>query len=356
MRILQVISKNDRYGAQRIFLDQVAALRDLGNEVHVAVRGERGFVTDSVQALGIPCYGIAMRGLQDVLSLRRLVRRKAIDVIHTTLDRADYFGIAVGKLTGRPVVSTVMVPRCHPGLRFMDRLVALSRHQRAQLELQGVRSGKLLVIRPGIDVARFGAPDAAARERWRGRLRTDAFSIILCHISSMQARKAHGVSLELVAECRRRGERPLLIIIADPLQGAYYDSLIGRIAHEGLTENVAFTGWTADVPELLSLSHFSVLPSEKEALGVVLMEGMAAGTPIIAREGEGGAELIEDYGAGFIYRPEAGTGVLAAEILATVRDPARYRALSDHCRTTARERFSRLLFGQRLLDLYREVL
>jgi len=39
MKILQMISKNDRYGAQRIFLDQVDILHRMGHEVTVACRG-----------------------------------------------------------------------------------------------------------------------------------------------------------------------------------------------------------------------------------------------------------------------------------------------------------------------------
>jgi len=356
MRILQMISKNDRYGAQRIFLDQVAALRDRGHEVYVAARGDQGYVADSVRALGVPYHGIAMKGLRDVLLLRRFVKEQRIDVIHSTLDRADHFGVIVGFLTHRPVVSTMMVPRCHPGFRLMDHIAVLSRKQQEVLEQKGIRRGKITLIRPGIDVQRFSRPDADKRAAWEQRLRAGSFSLRFCHISSMLERKAHAVSLELAAACKRMGENPLLIIIGDPVAGDYYDSLLRLSATLGIADNVAFTGWTADVPEILALSHFTVLPSENEALGVVLMEGMAAGTPIVARTGEGGAELIEAYAAGFLYRPEKGVMRLAEEIVALKRDVARFQALSEKCRATARDEFGMTTFGRRLEDLYASVL
>jgi glycosyltransferase involved in cell wall biosynthesis len=356
MNILQMISKNDRYGAQRIFLDQVAALQALGNQVMVAGRGSEGYVTDSVRALGVPYYGSSMKGFKDLLFLRRLIKEHDIDVIHTTLDRADYLGVVLAKITGRPVVSTNMVPRYHVGFRFADKVIVLAEKQRPLLEKGGVNSQKITLVRPGIDVERFSSPDQGRVSAWKQKLNTDAYNIVLCHISSIIERKAHLVSIDIAAGCKQRGERPLLIIIGDPLNGEYYESLVTKIASLGLTDNVRFTGWTAEVPEILSLSHFTVLPSENEALGVVLMEGMAAGTPIIAREGEGGAELIDAYGTGFLYRPMEGVDHLVDQIVALRRDEKQYQAMSRQCRKIALDDFSMKRFGEKLMEVYEAVL
>jgi glycosyltransferase involved in cell wall biosynthesis len=356
MRILQMISKNDRYGAQRIFLDQVKALHDLGNEVFVVARGNEGYVADSVRALGIPYIGIAMKGLTDVLFLRKFINEQSIDIIHTTLDRADYFGAIVAKLTGRRVVSTMMVPRCHPGFRFMDRIAVLSRMQQRLLEQKGISPDKITLIRPGIDVDRFSKPDQVKRSAWNEKLRIERFSPVFCHISSMLTRKAHSVSLKVVAACKKNGENPLLVIIGDPVEGEYYEALLRQARTDGIAENIFFTGWTRDIPEILSLSHFTILPSENEALGVVLMEGMAAGTPIIAREGEGGAELVIDYEVGFLYRPQEGISRLAEQITNLRRDATRFLSLSEKCRTIAMNEFSMKSYGRKLEDLYSSAL
>ncbi len=352
MRILLMISKNDRYGAQRIFLDQVRVLHQMGHTVVVVGRGNEGYVPDSVRALGVEYHGIPMKGLKDIFSLRQLIKKYNIHVIHTTLDRADYFGVLLSWATGKPVVSTMMVPRHHVGFRFADRVVVLSNKQRDLLKAKGIKPAKISVIRPGIDVERFSNPDKDKREFWQQKLGAEDYSIIFCHIASMIPRKAHAVSIDLIAECKKRGEEPLLIIIGDPLHGEYYESLVQKIGGLGLDRNVAFTGWTSEIPEILSLSHFTVLPSENEALGIVLMEGMAAGTPIIAREGEGGAELIEEYGTGLLYRPADGVGSIAQKTTALRQDSSRYKALSERCKKTAVEEFSLQRFGERLVAIY----
>ena len=355
LNILQMISKNDRYGAQRIFLDQVSVLHSLGNRVTVVCRGSAGYVNDSVQAMGVPCHGIPMKGIRDILFLRQLIKENNIDVIHTTLDRADHIGVLLSKFTGCPVVSTMMVPRYHIGFKFADQVIVLSNMQRDLLKGKGVKAEKITLIRPGINVERFSHGDVEKRETWKRKLKTDSHSLVLCHISSLIPRKAHEVSLEIVAACKQRGENPLLVIIGDPLSGAYYDLLLAKINELRLQENVHFTGWTSDIAEILSLSHVPVLPSENEALGIVLMEGMAAGTPIIAREGEGGAELIDEYNTGLLYRPGAGVPVLADALVALRRDPVRFTALAQQCRQIAAEQFSMQRFGERLMGVYATV-
>ena len=356
MNILFIISKNDRYGAQRIFLDQVNVLHQLGNRVIVVGRGNDGYVPDSVRAMGIAYHGIHMKGLRDIFYLRQLVKKYNISVIHTTLDRADHFGVLLSVLSRTPVVSTMMVPRYHLGFRFADRVVVLSNKQKKLLEEKGVEPGKITVIRPGIDVERFANPDPELREAWRKKLRTDDYSIVFCHIASLIPRKAHDISLKLVAECKKRGEKPLLIIIGDPLEGEYYESLVRRISDLGLERNVVFTGWTAEIPEILSHSHFTVLPSEGEALGIVLMEGMAAGTPVIAREGEGGAELLEEFGTGFLYKSTEGVAVPAERIVALHHNASAFAALSQKCRGIAVREFSLSRFGEKLTELYKALM
>ncbi len=349
LSILQMISKNDRYGAQRVFLDQVAGLTQLGNRVIVAVRGLDGYVTETVRSMGILCYGLPLKGVADLLYLRRLVKQHDIDIIHTSLDRADYFGVMLSKLVRRPVVSTMHVRRYHPGFLCADAVIVSSRQQAQTLLDNGVKPEKIHLARPGIDTGRFISTDSVKRKAWQQALGTAQYSIVLNHISSLHAAKAHAVSIEILAACKRLGENPLLIIVGDVLRGSYYDSLVAIIAQQDLRNNVRFIPWTSEIPELLSLCQVTLLPSMNEALGMVLIEGMAAGTPVVARKGEGGAELIEEYGAGYVYDPARGVQPLAEELVALCRDAASYKMLADRCRAIAVDEFSLANYARRLM-------
>jgi L-malate glycosyltransferase len=355
MNILLIISKNDRYGAQRIFLDQVGILKSMNNQVIVVCRGEQGFVPDAVRSLGVAYYGLPLKGFEDVWSLKRLVKKHDIHVIHTTLDRADYFGVLVSWLTRVPVVTTMMVPRYHPGFRFADKIVVLSEKLKKVLIEKGIHRKRITMIRPGIDVDRFAHPDELKRADWHDKLTIAQYSTVFCHVASLIPRKGHRVSLEIIAAYKNLGGNPLLIIIGDPVEGEYYRSLVDAVDELGLQKHVRFTGWTRDTAEIISLCHITLLPSENEALGIVLMEGMAAGTPIVAKKGEGGAELIEEYGTGYLYDEKNGIPVLAEQIYALRRDKKRYEALSHDCRKKAGELFTLSVFGQNLMAVYRSL-
>lgn len=355
MNILLLISKNDRYGAQRIFLDQVNILHAMGNRVVVVGRGSDGYVPDAVKAMGVEYHGLPLKGLGDLFRLKKLAEQRAIDIIHTTLDRADYFGVLLSFMTRIPVVSTMMVPRYHPGFRFADKVVVLSGKLKKVLLEKGIKQERISIIRPGIDVDRFAHPDPVKREAWKTKLSVDRYSTVFCHVASLIPRKGHLISLEITAAYKKLGGNPLLVIIGDPVEGEYYTSLVDAAARLGMQEHVRFTGWTADTAEIISLCHFTLLPSENEALGIVLMEGMAAGTPIVAREGEGGAELVEEYGAGYRYGVGNDISKLAEELFALRQDKVRYDALSAACSKKAEAFFSLNHFGQKLMRLYGDV-
>ena len=251
MNILLIISKNDRYGAQQAFLNQAAALHRMGHHLVVVGRGNTGYVPESVLALGIEYHGLPLKGIKDIVFLVRLIKKNNINIIHTYLDRADYVGIILSLITRKPVVSTMNVRRYHFGYKLVDRVVIVSNKQRELLHSKRVPVQKIYLVRPGIEFGRFSNPDADRREAWKKKLDTDRYSIVFCHISSMIPQKSHGVSIDLVGVCKQRGENPFLIIAGDPLHGEYYDTLIKKIREAGLDQNVYFTGWTTELPELL---------------------------------------------------------------------------------------------------------
>ena len=86
------------------------------------------------------------------------------------------------------------------------------------------------------------------------------------------------------------------------------------------------------------------------------MEGMAAGTPIIAREGEGGAELVEEYGTGFLYKPDEGISAVAEHIVDLRSDHRRYQTVSEVGRCAAVNDFSLRNFALQLVKAYSNLL
>ena len=110
----------------------------------------------------------------------------------------------------------------------------------------------------------------------------------------------------------------------------------GRSPSSGSRDRVEFLGFRDDVWRELArldvLVHASVIP---EPFGQVVVEGMAAGLPVLAAAAGGPAEIIED-GVDGVHVPPGYPEALAAALRRLAADPARRRRLGDAARRSAR--------------------
>jgi N-acetyl-alpha-D-glucosaminyl L-malate synthase BshA len=92
------------------------------------------------------------------------------------------------------------------------------------------------------------------------------------------------------------------------------------------------------VAELMACADLLLLPSQTESFGLVALEAMAAGVPVVASAVGGLPEVVEDGVNGFL-RPVGATDEMADAAVSLLRDPARWREFSRSARSVARERF-----------------
>lgn len=130
---------------------------------------------------------------------------------------------------------------------------------------------------------------------------------VIIHISNFRSVKRIGDIINSFKIIRERCSSKLLLVGTGP-------ELIGlheMVKNEGLQEDIIFTGKRDDLPELLAISDVLFLLSEKEAFGLVLLEGFSCGVPAIGTNIGGIPEVIEDGKNGYLV--EIGDVQLAAE-------------------------------------------
>lgn len=131
-----------------------------------------------------------------------------------------------------------------------------------------------------------------------------------------------------------------------------------RVRELGLEGHVRFTGFLEDGPTLTSgfrEARLFALPSQYEAFGLVLLEALAQGTPVVASRVGGIPEVIEDRRAGWLIPPEDASA-LAEAFLALWDDEATRRTWGEYGRTEVVPRYDWDRVVDRLERLYREVL
>ena len=205
----------------------------------------------------------------------------------------------------------------------VNRIVAASEVERIRLvEGYGARRDHVSVIPCGVDTALFrpGHPTVA-----RAELDLDDQPTLL-YVGRIAPIKGLATLLEAVAQLLSNGRRVRLLVIGgdsdEAIDGheAYVRDLTCRL---GLCDAVEFLGPQPQTAlrEYYVAADLTVMPSFYESFGMVAMESMACGTPVVATRVGGLATTVRDGATGFLV-PEGDVAALAERIDTLLADAA----------------------------------
>jgi glycosyltransferase involved in cell wall biosynthesis len=190
--------------------------------------------------------------------------------------------------------------------------------------------------------AEFGWPDDALVVTIPGRL---------------ESWKGQDVFLRAAAEVAKRVPTARFVVLGGALYGWDEEFAAGlpRLAESlGIAGKVAFTGHRDDALALIAgsdvVTHCSTSP---EPFGMVVIEAMALGRPMIASNTGGPPEIIADGETGLLI-PPGQPAVLAETVVSLLVDADRRAAIADAGRQVAHERFSAKEMARALAAVYRQ--
>jgi len=130
----------------------------------------------------------------------------------------------------------------------------------------------------------------------------------------------------------------------------YQQFLIDLSEKLGIENYVQFTGFVNDVAELIPLFDVLVLTTLKESFGLVLIEAMAGGIPVVASRAGGVPEIIEENINGKMYEP-GNKDDLVRCVTEILRDEEKRKKMGRCARETVRDKFD----FQKTISSYEEV-
>jgi len=209
------------------------------------------------------------------------------------------------------------------------RVITCSKAMREEvIRLFDLSERKVDVIANGIDLAQW--PVAASRRRARARASWAPHGPLIVCAGRLEYEK--GIHTLLDALPRLRRQHPgLRAVVAG--RGTYSDELKATARRLRLGSSVTFAGFLTDhdLAELVGAADVAVVPSLYEPFGMVALEAVAVGTPLVAADTGGLRELVEPAVTGLRF-PAGNAGELARAVHTQLEDPVSARRMARTAR------------------------
>jgi glycosyltransferase involved in cell wall biosynthesis len=359
--VMHVIDTGGPGGAETVFLQMATGL-DPARFRSVAVVGDNGWLPEQLEKRSLVPHILSAKGsfkIGYLLALRRLVRRRKIDVIVAHLYGSAIYASLLGWFTCVPVVSVLhgqsdvahsdrLAPLRSAIVRKGSRkVVFVSEHLKDHLGRRlRLAESRCAVIPNGVDTEVF----RPCRDRsLRSELALADDAILVGAIGNVRAPKAFDVLLRAARILVDRSQR-FHFIIAGDCSNALGRELVELSRSLGIEQQVSFLGLRADVARILHNLDAFVLSSRTEGFSIACIEAMACGIPVIATR-SGGPEEILEGGAGTLVPTDDPEAIAQA-----VNDVTSSKGLAEALTTTALKRVRQQYSLGKMISRYEALL
>lgn len=308
-------------------------------------------------------------------SALRICREDKPDVIHGNHFDGTIVGACAKHSFQKPLVSTLHktpllffprdIVRRRAYYSFLnwirtlnvDRFVAGSQAFRKELRVLGLSEAKIALIPHGIPVSsiKFRVKSATVPSVLSEKV------VIAC-LSRLDRRKRLELFVRACALAKKSlpRNRFLFLITGEDLTRSEkeYRNEIEHLAKQNgikVGSELQFRKFSlAEMPSLYKSARVMVLPSEREGLGLAILESMAAGVPVVASNTVGIREVISDGKNGLLFNP-GDEDDLACQMIRIFSEERLREELIKEGLATVKRKFNSTIMGESYLKLYNEV-
>ncbi|MBI3241910.1 MAG: glycosyltransferase [Chloroflexi bacterium] len=247
-------------------------------------------------------------------------------------------------------------------VHWADRLIAATEAEKAQMQmLMQANTRKVEIIPPGVDLTMFHPLSMAEA---KSRIGVPPSDTMLLFVGRIEPLKGVDTLFRAMKLLRDRGAMPshlcLSIIGGDASEDTAHDNdemeRLRALRHElGIGDVVAFLGKRDQdsLNDYYASAQAVIMPSHYESFGMVALEAMACGTPVIASEVGGLAFLVRDEETGF-HVPDRDPEALCDRLQWIIHDPTLRGRLGARAAEYAKE-YTWPLIAERIVKVYESV-
>ncbi len=294
------------------------------------------------------------------------------DIVHAHYWLSGWVGARLRRMWGVPLVqmfhtlgllkNTVARSNAEmePALRIQgerdavtaaDRLIAANPIEYGHLvDLYGADPHKIRIVPCGVDLDLFRP---IPQQEARTRLGLDDGQYVL-FVGRLEALKGTDVLIEAMSLLARRESKARLLIAGGNLDGDEAQRLRALVQDKHLTETVRFLGAVDqhDLPYYYSAADLCAMPSFYESFGMVAIEAMACGAPVVASRAGGLQFTVRDDKTGYLVPP--GDAAPLAEAIWTLLNDRALRARMGQAAAEIAKAYSWDEVSRSILSIYLE--
>ena len=359
LRLALAIATLERGGTEKRLTELLARVDRERFAPRVVALTRGGGFQGTLEALGIPVTVLGKAGRWDLRVLPRLtrwLRRERIQILHSFMFTANFWGRLAARSAGTPVrvISGVGLDPWHRG-RYAwadrrlaggtDRFLAVSEAVReALIQRWGAPPERVTVIPNGKDPGDYPAVERAAARR---AVALPESAWVIGALGRLSPEKGLDTLIAALPAIREQVAEARLLLVGE---GPERDALERQARDLQVADRVTFAGFRDDVATVLQALDCLAVPSRNEGCPNAVLEAMAVGVPVIASDIPGMQEVILPKKTGLVF-PSESPGALATMVVWL----RRHRTLGRELTRTARARFLSLYTRDRMVAAYERV-
>ncbi len=368
MRIAWVIDNLKLVGgAQRVLVLFAKSIQSKDIQLTVVSLQEDSTspVPEQLRGFGAQVTFFRGRNLRDVFRFGRLVRffrQQKFDVIHTHLYYANILGIPAGRCARTPVVASLHSSRVdhrrfHQVLnpleafvlrRWARKVVAVG-YTTAREQAHRLGNRAITVIPNAVEIP--SPISDTQKDALRKEMIGDRFRTIIITVGRLAEVKGYQHLIQAFDLLSKDHPDAALVLVGS---GSLEQKLREQAKSLGLVDSIIFLGARNDVPDLLAASDIYVNSSLWEGLPCTVLEGMAAGLPVVATNVGDNARVVVN-GTGLIV-PPAQPQFLCEALSRLVAQPSLRQHMGLAARAHVTTDYDLNRWSEQLLNLYGAIL
>jgi len=362
IKVVHIVEDLKIGGIERVIANIVLGLNREKFSPSVWCLSKGGEIADELSQKGIKVEIFDMKSHRNpffYLKLAKKLKKEKIDIIHTH----GYTGTTIGRIAGiiagvKGIFSHLHSTYCDFSKKqifiekilsgFTEKIICCSKAvQDFAVSFEKIKKEKTVVVYNGIEKPEKLLPKNEAKKKLKLQ-----GHFVVGSVASFFFHKGGIYLLESAVEIVRKfPETAFLMAGKGPLLKEYRQF----VKRHDLTKNVFFMEKCENIFEVISAMDVFVLPSsQREGLGIALIEAMAMGVPLIGTAIGGIPEVIEDGKNGFLV-PAKNSHAVARAIEKIILNPSLAKRMADCGRKIYEEKFTAKKMLQKIENLYKDV-